>query len=127
MALYRSVLVSVKSIFQNSIIPPDVNFRCSVSSVVLELLRMGISDVMSFDFMKAPSEEALKAAIRELRLLGAIEDAETGDDGAGRHYALTETGQLLVAFPIDPKLAKYAFHLSYTLIFSIYFNKLVEN
>uniref|UniRef100_A0A914WND7 RNA helicase n=1 Tax=Plectus sambesii TaxID=2011161 RepID=A0A914WND7_9BILA len=84
---------------------PEIE-RCSVSSVVLELLRMGVSDVMSFDFMKAPSQEALKAAIRELRLLGAIEDAETNEDGVGRHFALTDVGQLLVAFPIDPKLAK---------------------
>ena len=51
-------------------------YRCNLASVVLQLLAMGITDVLNFDFMDKPSPEALNSAVEQLHLLGAIANKE---------------------------------------------------
>ena len=45
--------------------------------VVLNLLAMGLPDVITFDFMSPPSEDSLKDALRQLVQLGAVESIES--------------------------------------------------
>lgn len=81
---------------------------CNISGVLLELLRMGITDITSFEFMEMPSPDAIVAAIRELKLLDAIDVDEHDDDHHRRveRYALTDIGRQLVSFPLAPNHAK---------------------
>lgn len=76
---------------------PEIQ-RCNLASVVLQLLAMGISDIVDFDFMDKPSTEAIISAMDQLKLLSAIEhhDAKT----------LTSLGKQMAAFPLEPRMSK---------------------
>ncbi len=76
---------------------PEIQ-RSPLSSVVLQLLAMGVRDILGFDFMDAPSEEALVRALEQLYLLGAVEMGEGAE--------LTALGRKIAHFPLDPHLAK---------------------
>lgn len=78
---------------------PEI-LHCPLTSVVLELLAMGVADLLTFDFMSAPSEEGLVSALEQLCHLGAVEG------GGGEGVRLTELGQRMAHFPLEPGLAK---------------------
>ena len=77
---------------------PEV-LRCNMSSVILQLMTVGVKDVEKFDFLERPPSDALDCALRLLKLLGAI-------DGAAHNLNLTELGKKMSAFPIAPQFAK---------------------
>jgi ATP-dependent RNA helicase DHX33 len=79
---------------------PEI-LRCTLTSVVLELLAMGMSDLLTFDFMTSPSEEGLVSALEQLCLLGAVEGRE-GKEGV----RLTTLGEKMAAFPLEPGLSR---------------------
>ncbi|CAI8056710.1 ATP-dependent RNA helicase DHX33 [Geodia barretti] len=79
---------------------PEI-LRCTLTSVVLELLAMGMSDLLTFDFMTAPSEEGLVSALEQLCLLGAVEGRE-GKEGV----RLTALGGKMATFPLEPGLSR---------------------
>lgn len=70
--------------------------RSNLGSVVLQLKRLGIDDLVHFDFMDPPAPETLMRALETLNYLGAIDD-----DGR-----LTETGSVMSEFPLEPQLSK---------------------
>mmetsp|Transcript_20057 Transcript_20057/g.43892 ORF Transcript_20057/g.43892 Transcript_20057/m.43892 type:complete len:294 (+) Transcript_20057:1420-2301(+) len=70
--------------------------RSNLSTVVLQLKKLGIDDLVHFDFMDPPAPETLMRALELLNYLGALDD-----DGN-----LTQTGGLMSEFPLDPQLAK---------------------
>jgi pre-mRNA-splicing factor ATP-dependent RNA helicase DHX15/PRP43 len=70
--------------------------RLNLGSVVLQLKKLGIDDLVHFDFMDPPAPETLMRAIELLNYLAAIDDE--GD--------LTELGSMMAEFPLDPQLAK---------------------
>lgn len=74
---------------------PEI-LRSKMSNVVLTLLKLGIDDLVHFDFMDPPAPETLMRALELLHYLGAIDD-----DGS-----LTELGYQMSDLPIDPQLAK---------------------
>jgi len=74
---------------------PEI-LRSNLSAVVLQLKKLGIDDLVHFDFMDPPAPETLMRALEMLNYLGAIDD-----DGN-----LTETGSIMAEFPLDPQLAK---------------------
>lgn len=76
---------------------PEIQ-RCNLSSVALQLLAMGISDIVNFDFMDKPSTEFLIGALHQLHTLGAVVKEDT--------IKLTAIGKKMAAFPLDPKLSK---------------------
>ncbi|KAL5010310.1 hypothetical protein ScPMuIL_012615 [Solemya velum] len=78
----------------------DLNIKrmCSLSSVVLQLMALGISDLIHFDFMDRPSKESIITAVDELHLLGAVEKREK--------IQLTALGKQMAAFPLEPRLSK---------------------
>ncbi|XP_052810600.1 ATP-dependent RNA helicase DHX33-like [Mya arenaria] len=77
---------------------PEIQ-RCNLASVVLQLLAMGIHDILHFDFMDKPDTDAVLSAIEQLKLLGALEPDDT-------ELKLTVEGRQMSAFPLDPRLSK---------------------
>lgn len=100
--------------------------RCNLAGVMLQLMALGIPDVMNFDFMSKPSPgkdaglfglprplgtrsrsnrffrvclEAVHSAVEHLELLGAVERK----DG---QVQLTALGRKMASFPLEPRYAK---------------------
>merc|ERR1712151_797989 len=74
---------------------PEI-IRSKMSTVVLTLKKLGIDDLVHFDFMDPPAPETLMRALEQLNYLGALDDE--GD--------LTELGRQMSEFPLDPQLAR---------------------
>ncbi|KAK7071053.1 Pre-mRNA-splicing factor ATP-dependent RNA helicase dhx15 [Halocaridina rubra] len=74
---------------------PEI-LRSNLGSVVLQLKKLGIDDLVHFDFMDPPAPETLMRALELLNYLAALDD-----DGN-----LTELGAIMAEFPLDPQLAK---------------------
>lgn len=74
---------------------PEIQ-RSNLGSVVLQLKRIGVKDLLNFEFIDPPGAETLMRALELLSYLGAIDK-----DGN-----LTETGFLMSEFPLDPQLSK---------------------
>lgn len=55
---------------------PEIQ-RCNLANVVLQLMALGINDVLSFDFLDAPLKQTIINAIEQLKLLKALDD-DTG-------------------------------------------------
>ncbi|KAK9469789.1 P-loop containing nucleoside triphosphate hydrolase protein [Lipomyces arxii] len=73
---------------------PEI-LRSNLSSTVLELKKLGIDDLVHFDFMDPPAPETMMRALEELNFLACL-----NDDGD-----LTALGRLASDFPLDPMLA----------------------
>lgn len=74
---------------------PEI-LRSNLGTVVLHLKKLGIDDLVHFDFMDPPAPETLMRALELLNYLGALDD--NGD--------LTELGSMMAEFPLDPQLSK---------------------
>lgn len=77
---------------------PEIQ-RCNLAGVMLQLMALGIPDVMNFDFMSKPSPEAVRSAVEHLELLGAVEK-KVGQ------VVLTALGKKMASFPLEPRYAK---------------------
>lgn len=77
---------------------PEIQ-RCNLAGVILQLMALGVPDVMNFDFMSKPSPEAVRSAVEHLGLLGAVEKK----DG---QVVLTALGKKMASFPLEPRYAK---------------------
>jgi HrpA-like RNA helicase len=71
-------------------------YRRDLSEVVLRMAELGIRDFEEFDFISDPGAENIRGAIEVLRVLEAIDDKRD----------LTPIGELMVRFPIIPRLAR---------------------
>ncbi|XP_075253098.1 putative pre-mRNA-splicing factor ATP-dependent RNA helicase PRP1 isoform X2 [Convolutriloba macropyga] len=74
---------------------PEI-LRSNLGMVVLQLKKLGIDDLVHFDFMDPPAPETLMRALELLNYLNALDD--NGD--------LTPLGSMMAEFPLDPQLAK---------------------
>lgn len=74
----------------------QIFFCISTGTVVLQLKKLGIDDLVHFDFMDPPAPETLMRALELLNYLAALDD-----DGN-----LTDLGAVMAEFPLDPQLAK---------------------
>jgi len=83
---------------------PEI-MRSNLGSVVLQLKKLGIDDLVHFDFMDAPAPETLMRALEMLNYLGALDD-----DGE-----LTKIGEYMTEFPLEPQVSR-------TLIGSVDYN-----
>ncbi len=77
---------------------PEV-LRCNLGAVVLDLKKLGVDDLVHFDFVDPPAPEALMRALELLHYLGAL-DADGG---------LTDLGGRMGDLPLDPQLARSLF------------------
>lgn len=74
---------------------PEI-LRSNLNFSVLNLKRLGVEELMSFDFMDPPSPESIMRALEMLSFLGALNDEGN----------LTGIGSLMSEFPIDPHLSR---------------------
>ncbi|KAI0981493.1 hypothetical protein GJ496_000953 [Pomphorhynchus laevis] len=74
---------------------PEI-LRSNLGSVVLQLKKLGIDDLVHFDFMDPPAPETLMRALELLNYVSALDD----------EGELTELGSMMAEFPLDPQLAK---------------------
>ncbi|KAI9489766.1 P-loop containing nucleoside triphosphate hydrolase protein [Zychaea mexicana] len=74
---------------------PEIQ-RSSLLGTVLSLKKMGIVDVVNFEFIDPPDEKLVRNALKQLYLLGAI-------DEVGK---LTPLGDKMSYFPLSPSLAR---------------------
>lgn len=74
---------------------PEI-LRVNLTSIVLLLLSLGISDLIGFEFMDPPSSDTLIKSLELLYALGAL-------NSKGE---LTKTGRKMAEFPIDPMFSK---------------------
>jgi pre-mRNA-splicing factor ATP-dependent RNA helicase DHX15/PRP43 len=72
---------------------PEI-LRYNLASTVLGLVKAGVKDLVRFDYVDAPSPEALMRALELLDILAAIDD-----DGN-----LTALGSKMSEFPLDPQV-----------------------
>ncbi|VVT52999.1 uncharacterized protein SAPINGB_P003353 [Magnusiomyces paraingens] len=73
---------------------PEI-LRSNLASTVLELKKLGIDDLVHFDFMDPPAPETMMRALEELNYLGCLDD----------EGQLTPLGRTCSEFPVDPMLA----------------------
>ena len=90
-----------KDLVENSY--PEMQ-RSNLSAVVLYLKKLGIDDIVHFDYMDPPAPETLMRALEQLNYLGALDDE--GD--------LTEIGRKMSELPLDPVLARVVLAASVT-------------
>ncbi|CAL8104557.1 unnamed protein product [Calicophoron daubneyi] len=74
---------------------PEI-LRSNLANVILKLKVMGIDDVATFDLMNRPNEQFVKAAVKRLVELGALD--EQGQ--------ITELGRTMAYMPLEPELSK---------------------
>ena len=74
---------------------PEI-LRSNLGTVVLQLKKLGIDDLVHFDFMDPPAPETLMRALELLNYLGALDDEGN----------LTQLGSIMAEFPLDPQLSK---------------------
>ncbi|CAE6514552.1 unnamed protein product [Rhizoctonia solani] len=74
---------------------PEI-LRSNLANTVLELVKLGINDLVHFDYMDAPAPETIMRALELLNYLMAL-----NDDGE-----MTPLGGIMAEFPLDPQLAK---------------------
>ena len=74
---------------------PEI-LRSNLGNVVLCLKKLGVSDLVHFDYMDPPAPETLMRALEQLNYLGALDD-----DGE-----MTKLGAQMAEFPLDPQLSK---------------------
>jgi ATP-dependent RNA helicase DHX8/PRP22 len=74
---------------------PDIQ-RSNLEHTILMLKAMGIDDLLTFDFMDPPPPQILRAALKALCTLSALDSQKS----------LTELGRKMADFPMEPQLAK---------------------
>ncbi|XP_071538136.1 ATP-dependent RNA helicase DHX33 isoform X2 [Panulirus ornatus] len=77
---------------------PEI-LRSNLASVILQLLAIGIKNILTFDFIDKPSLDGVKQAVEQLTLLGAVTVRSEA-------LELTEAGKKMAQFPLDPRYAK---------------------
>ncbi|MCY7413235.1 MAG: ATP-dependent RNA helicase HrpA, partial [Salinibacterium sp.] len=74
---------------------PEI-LRTNLSSVILQMISLGLGDIASFPFLQPPDSRGIKDGLDLLKELGAVE-AES---------RITPIGKQLARLPIDPRLAR---------------------
>ncbi|CAL5433423.1 unnamed protein product [Camellia sinensis] len=84
--------------FNNDLQPqtyPEI-LRSNLANTVLTSKKLGIDDLVHFDFMDPPAPETLMRALEVLNYLGVLDDEGN----------LTKLGEIMSEFPLDPQMSK---------------------
>ncbi|CAL5437394.1 unnamed protein product [Camellia sinensis] len=84
--------------FNNDLQPqtyPEI-LRSNLANTVLTLKKLGIDDLVHFDFMDPPAPETLMRALEVLNYLEVLDDEGN----------LTKLGEIMSEFPLDPQMSK---------------------
>ena len=58
---------------------PEIQ-RCNLASVILQLMALGVADVLNFDFLDRPQQDAIENALEQLVVLGALRKGSGGNE-----------------------------------------------
>ena len=72
---------------------PEIK-RCSLMSTALYLKVLGIDDVIAFELLDPPDKSAVSIALKQLYILGALDE----------HGSVTPLGKRISELPLDPPL-----------------------
>ncbi|BCS97538.1 ATP-dependent helicase [Desulfoluna limicola] len=89
---------------------PEI-LRANLAEVILRMLSLRLGRVEKFPFVDPPSPQSIADGFQTLLELGAIHEVK-GREGEVRHQ-LTETGRIMAAIPVDPKLARILIEASH--------------
>lgn len=89
---------------------PEI-LRSNLANTVLQLMKLGIRDLVHFDYMDGPAPETVMRALELLLDLGAL----------SLDLKLTDLGRTMAEFPLDPQMSKMLlvspqFHCSYEVL-----------
>lgn len=88
---------------------PEI-LRTNLASVILQMERLGLGDVASFDFITPPDLRLVNDGRKLLIELGALDEKSfsktRAKKGRMQHTALTKIGIQMAKMPIDPRLAR---------------------
>lgn len=76
---------------------PEIQ-RCNLTGVALQMLAIGIKDVINFDFIDRPPIDNLRNALEQLYQLNAVEKVD--------YICLTQLGKTMARFPLEPRFSK---------------------
>ncbi|RID54923.1 hypothetical protein BRARA_G02209 [Brassica rapa] len=74
---------------------PEI-LRSNLANTVLTLKKLGIDNLVCFDYMDPPAPVTMGRALNDLLDLGALDE----------ELNLTRTGEMMSEFPLDPQMAK---------------------
>ncbi|KAA1470773.1 pre-mRNA-splicing factor ATP-dependent RNA helicase PRP43 [Dentipellis sp. KUC8613] len=74
---------------------PEI-LRSNLANTVLVMVKLGVKDLVRFDYVDAPAPETLMRALELLNYLAALDDEGN----------LTPLGSMMSEFPLDPQMAK---------------------
>ncbi len=74
---------------------PEI-LRSNLANTVLELLKLGVTDLVHFDYMDSPAPETIMRALELLNYLSALDDEGN----------LTALGRIMAEFPLDPQVSQ---------------------
>ncbi|MFW8589761.1 ATP-dependent RNA helicase HrpA [Glaciecola sp. 2405UD65-10] len=77
---------------------PEIT-RTHLSSVILQMLSLGLGEIEQFEFIQAPEEKFIKDGVRLLQELEAVEPVRG-------QLKLTPYGRNMAKLPLDPKYAR---------------------
>jgi len=77
---------------------PEIT-RTHLSSVILQMLNLGLGEIQNFEFIQPPEEKFIKDGVRLLQELEAVNQQQ------GR-LKLSAIGRKMARFPLDPKYAR---------------------
>lgn len=75
-----------------------------MANTVLELMKLGVKDLVHFDYMDAPAPETIMRALELLNYLAAL-----NDEGE-----MTELGRMMAEFPLDPQVCSLLHNVPHT-------------
>lgn len=65
-------------------------------------MKLGVKDLVHFDYMDAPAPETIMRALELLNYLAALDDEGN----------LTEMGKIMAEFPLDPQVCRSILQLT---------------
>lgn len=73
---------------------PEIK-RADLNSLVLQMLSLGLQDVLSFPFIESPETSGITCAIKDLKIRSAINE----------NNEITFLGRAMASLPLEPSVA----------------------
>jgi ATP-dependent helicase HrpA len=86
---------------------PEI-LRTDLAAVILQMMALGLGDVMAFPFLQPPDKRGVRDGLDLLAELGAISPPveERRSQGDASRNRLTKTGRMLTQLPVDVRFAR---------------------
>ena len=79
---------------------PEI-LRSDITNTILTMLKIGITNLTTFDFLDPPAPETMMYSLNLLHSMGCMDMEEQNGK-----LTLSEIGRMMSEFPLHPKLSK---------------------